>query len=118
MRSYLLAAVATAALFASPASARDGSGYVDLEGGVIFPQSRNGNFTAVFTQSSQSPAAGTTAAAPGTGRVGTLPATLTTLPAPIVGSARTSYKAGMDVDGILGWDFGMFRLEGEVGYKR
>src|SRR6478672_9857504 len=117
MRTYLLAAVATAALFSSPASARDGSGYVGLEGGVTFPQSRNGNFTAVFMQSSQSPAAGT-AATSGTGRVGTLGAPFTTLPAPIVGNGHTSYKVGMDVDGILGWDFGMFRLEGEVAYKR
>jgi len=28
------------------------------------------------------------------------------------------HKLGYDVDGILGYDFGMFRLEGELGYKR
>ena len=27
------------------------------------------------------------------------------------------YKVGYDVDGILGYDFGMFRTEFEVGYK-
>ncbi|TVV76110.1 outer membrane protein, partial [Sphingomonas solaris] len=27
-------------------------------------------------------------------------------------------KYGFDVDGIVGYDFGAFRLEGEVGYKR
>lgn len=30
---------------------------------------------------------------------------------------RTNYKVGYDVDGILGYDFGMFRGEFEVGYK-
>jgi opacity protein-like surface antigen len=27
-------------------------------------------------------------------------------------------KYGFDVDGIIGYDFGMFRVEGEVGYKQ
>jgi outer membrane protein OmpA-like peptidoglycan-associated protein/opacity protein-like surface antigen len=30
---------------------------------------------------------------------------------------RANYKVGYDVDGILGYDFGMFRGEFEVGYK-
>ncbi len=30
---------------------------------------------------------------------------------------RANYKVGYDVDGILGYDFGMFRSEFEVGYK-
>ena len=29
-----------------------------------------------------------------------------------------NYKTGLDVDAIAGYDFGMFRLEGELGYKR
>ena len=28
-----------------------------------------------------------------------------------------NYKTGIDVDGIVGYDFGWLRLEGEVGYK-
>ena len=28
------------------------------------------------------------------------------------------YKTGVDVDLIVGYDFGMFRLEGELGWKR
>ncbi|MGI8706545.1 MAG: outer membrane protein, partial [Sphingomicrobium sp.] len=28
------------------------------------------------------------------------------------------YKTGFDIDAIAGYDFGMFRLEGELGYKR
>ena len=34
------------------------------------------------------------------------------------GRATVDSKTGFDVDGIVGYDFGMFRLEGEVGYKR
>ena len=38
---------------------------------------------------------------------------------PITGGQTTvDSKVGFDVDGIIGYDFGMFRLEGEVGYKR
>ena len=40
MRKYLLAAAA-AAVFATPAMARDDSGYVGLEGGVLFPQNQH-----------------------------------------------------------------------------
>ena len=32
--------------------------------------------------------------------------------------ARVKNKTGYDVDLIGGYDFGMFRLEGELGYKR
>ena len=31
---------------------------------------------------------------------------------------NTNYKLGIDADAIAGMDFGMFRLEGELGYKR
>jgi OOP family OmpA-OmpF porin len=34
----------------------------------------------------------------------------------ILGSSKQ--KKGFDVDGIIGYDFGAFRLEGEVGYKQ
>ena len=40
MRNYLLAAAA-AAVFATPAMARDGSGYVGIEGGVLFPKKQH-----------------------------------------------------------------------------
>ncbi|MBC7497913.1 MAG: flagellar motor protein MotB, partial [Sphingomonadaceae bacterium] len=30
---------------------------------------------------------------------------------------RANYKVGFDVDGKIGYDFGMFRSEFEVGYK-
>ena len=32
-------------------------------------------------------------------------------------AATSKQKAGYDVDGIIGYDFGAFRLEAEVGYK-
>lgn len=40
MRKYLLAAAAIAAV-ASPAAARDGSAYVGIEGGLLFPRDTN-----------------------------------------------------------------------------
>jgi OOP family OmpA-OmpF porin len=33
-------------------------------------------------------------------------------------TATADSKVGFDVDGIVGYDFGMFRMEGEVAYKR
>ena len=116
MRKYLLAAVAAAAI-TSPALARDGSAYIGVEGGILFPESQDGDFDATFTQSAQSPAAGTPAPLPGTGLVGALPASLA-VPAAISGSSRVKWKRGYDVDLIGGYDFGMFRLEAELGYKR
>ena len=117
MRKYLLVTAAAVAI-ASPAVARDGSGYVGLEGGVMFPRSQGGVFTATFTQSAQSPAAGTPAPAPGTGLVGALAPPLDVAPAGVVGASRVKWKTGWDIDAIAGYDFGMFRLEGELGYKR
>ena len=32
--------------------------------------------------------------------------------------AKADYNTGFDVDGVIGYDFGMFRLEGEVGFRR
>jgi opacity protein-like surface antigen len=87
MRKYLLTAAAAAAFIATPAFA-DGP-YVGIEGGVLFP-----NKTTVDANIS-------------------------------VGSSNFSYTpayriesdTGFDVDLIGGYDLGMFRLEGELGYK-
>lgn len=95
MRRYLLAAVA-AAVVATPAMARDKSGYVGIEGGVLFPKKQTINGTIDFT----------TNATPGA---------LDFAREPV---ANVRYKTGYDVDMIAGYDFGMFRLEGELGYKR
>src|SRR5206468_12879577 len=96
MRRYLLATAAATAAFAVPAAAKDNSGYVGIEGGVMFPRSQSISGSIAFTT-------------PGT-------------PGPLnfatsrVASVR--YRTGYDLDLIGGYDFGMFRLEGELGYKR
>src|SRR5579884_286603 len=93
MRKYLLAAAATAAI-ATPVAARDNSGYVGLEGGVMFPQHQTLFGSINFTDTYFTPFARTN-----------------------VGSI--SYKKpGWDIDAVGGYDFGMFRIEGELGYKR
>jgi opacity protein-like surface antigen len=88
----LLAAAATVAI-AAPAAAKDGSPYVGIEGGILFPQKQT-----VF------------------GSVDFTDPTLTDISRTDVASVR--YKKGYDLDLIGGYDFGMFRLEGELGYKR
>jgi opacity protein-like surface antigen len=92
MRYYLLAAVA-AAVVAAPAAAADGSGYVGIEGGVLFPQKQNVDATVDFTNPANTDVT-------------------------FNNVARVKNKTGYDVDLIGGYDFGMFRLEGELGYKR
>ena len=95
MRKYLLAAAAAAA-FATPAAARDHSGYVGVEGGLLFPTSSNLRIS--------------TDSVPGYGYYFCYYETSC--------SVKTHYKTGYDVDVVGGYDFGMFRLEGELGYKR
>ena len=114
MRKLLLASAGLA--IASPALAE--GPYVGLEGGILFPQHMSGTFTSTYSQSAQNPAAGTAVAAPGIGVVGTLPTTLTTIPSVTTGGADARFKRGLDIDAILGYSFGMFRLEGELGWKR
>ena len=92
MQKYLFAAVAAAAI-ATPAMARDGSGYVGIEGGALFPKNRHVDATINFTDPLVTDIATTRA-------------------------ATIRHKTGYDVDLIGGYDFGMFRLEGELGYKR
>jgi opacity protein-like surface antigen len=102
MRKYLLAATAAAAVMASPAMARDGSVYVGIEGGVLFPKDNDADVFADFT----------TTQVPGS-PVAAAPADTT-----YEDMFGIDYKRGYDVDAILGYDFGMFRLEGEIGYKK
>ena len=94
MRIIMLAAFA-AATIAGPATARDGAGYVGLEGGILFPQHSRIDATGILTVP---PAAPTTIALPG--------------------ALDARYKKGVDIDAIAGFDLGLVRLEGEVGYKR
>jgi opacity protein-like surface antigen len=92
MRNYLLAAVAAAAI-AAPAVAQDAPAtgpYVGIEGGVLFPQ---GTDTDIVLRNGSASVTQTDA-------------------------FRLNYDTGYDVDAIVGYDLGMFRLEGELGYKR
>ncbi len=92
MRKLFLAAAATLAI-AAPAQARDNSAYIGIEGGALFPNDTNIDGSVDFTDP--------TVADISKRRV-----------------ADVNYKTGYDVDALFGYDFGMFRLEGELGYKR
>jgi opacity protein-like surface antigen len=98
VKKYLLAAAAAAAI-ATPAAARDHSGYVGLEGGFLFPTSKNVHVDATDSYYCGEDYFGSYFSS-------------------CVGDFRTKYKTGYDVDVVGGYDFGMFRLEGELGYKR
>ncbi len=89
MRRYLLAAVAAAAI-ATPAVARDGSPYVGIEGGIMIPED--------FILD-----------------VGVDDGLTSTR---FNEAFSVDFKKGIDVDAIAGYDFGSFRIEGELGYKR
>ena len=92
LRKMILAA-ATAAAIATPAQARDGQGYVGIEGGVLFARDQDMDITLDGTD--EGIADGDYDDAVG-----------------------IDYKTGIDLDLIAGYDFGMFRLEGELGWKR
>src|SRR4028119_1455795 len=92
MRKYLLAAVAVAAI-ASPAAARDGAGYIGLEGGLLRVQDMDVNAEFLFTD----------------------PDETDFLEDDV---ADLEFNTGLDLDVIAGFDVGGFRLEGELGYKR
>ena len=92
MRKILLAAASAAAL-STPAVARDGQPYVGIEGGALFAKDQNIDITLDNTDEGFSD--GTYNNAIG-----------------------VDYKTGLDLDLIAGYDFGMFRLEGELGWKR
>ena len=89
VRKYLLAAVAASAIAASPAMARDGSGYIGVEGGLVLDADADFDFDADFD--------------------GDLFEDDDVF--------EVDFKSGLDADLIAGYDFGMFRLEGELGYK-
>jgi len=93
MRKYLLAGAAALVIATPAAATTDNAGYIGLEGGILFPKAQDITGSIDFTD----------------------PAILDVAPGTI---GRVRYKAGADVDVIGGYDFGMFRLEGELGYKR
>ncbi|HYX45399.1 MAG TPA: hypothetical protein VE820_01030, partial [Sphingomicrobium sp.] len=95
MLKYLMAGAAALVIAAPAAATNDNNGYVGIEGGILFPQSQSVSGNVVFTN-------------PATGG----PTNFATTD---IGSVK--YKKGLDLDFVGGYDFGMFRLEGELGYK-
>ena len=102
MKKIMMVALAASSL-ATPAIAKDGAAYIGIEGGVLFPKDQDGDVFVNYTTTQ------------------TVPTTPT-----VVGPADTTYnngfgvdyKKGIDLDLIAGYDFGMFRLEAELGWKR
>jgi opacity protein-like surface antigen len=87
MKRYLFAAAAAAAI-ASPAAARDGSGYAGIEAGLFIPQKSDVD------------------------RIG--PPVTSGIWADWL---NIKHDLGYDADLVAGYDFGMFRLEAEVARK-
>jgi OmpA-OmpF porin, OOP family len=83
MRKIVLGAVMASTALATPALAREGAWYIELNGGATIVENAD-----VYYEP-----------------IGVVDATLDT-------------DVGFDVGGIVGYDFGMFRLETEVSYKR
>src|SRR5439155_23419056 len=102
MRKYLLA-TAAAMIISSPAAAKDKSPYIGIEGGVLFPKDPSGGKVLVDYSATQTPATPLAPVPPNATFNGVL--------------GDLNAKTGYDIDLIGGYDFGMFRLEGELGYK-
>src|SRR3954470_24300126 len=94
VRKYLLAAAAAAAI-ATPAMARDHSGYVGIDAGVMWAKS------SAHIDATDSYYCDTYSSYIGSCSFG----------------GGSKHKMGYDVDAVGGYDFGMFRLEGELAYK-
>jgi opacity protein-like surface antigen len=90
----ILLGCAAAALLASPAAARDRSGYFGAELGGLWTRDLDHDLTITRT-----------VAPIGTTRISD-------------GAEMSFKKPGLDLDLILGYDFGALRLEGEAGFKR
>ena len=105
MRRYLLAAVAVAAI-STPAMARDGQGYVGIEAGIAWVKDQDADVFVDFT----------------TVDVPVIVGGTPVLPAPPVDTTFGNVfdldnKMGYDIGIYGGYDFGGFRLEGEIDWK-
>src|SRR6478609_7905188 len=91
MRLLILASVATAAItIATPAAAKNGAWYLGGDIGALFPNENHYDTIA----------------------------TLGTSVVDIDHALDVKYKTGFDIDLNGGYDFGLFKLEGEVGWKK
>ncbi|NOU02655.1 MAG: porin family protein, partial [Novosphingobium sp.] len=93
MRKMLFVAVLASTALASPALARDDSWYVEADGGATFIQDMTLRLNGTVTGTTSPYAQGDPV---------------------IIASAKT----GFDFGGIVGYDFGPFRLEAEASYRR
>ena len=91
MRKLFLGVALASTALASPALARDDSWYVEIDGGVVFVDDMHFALKSASTVFQRSAGAE-------------------------VADVRT--KTGYDIGTIVGYDFGSFRLEGEVSYRR
>ncbi|HVH48869.1 MAG TPA: outer membrane beta-barrel protein, partial [Sphingomicrobium sp.] len=107
MRRLLLGAAAVSAIMAAPAYARDGAGYIGIEGGIMWPKDNDGNIGVTYDETFSFTTGGTP-----DGPAYALPAD--TFDEDIMG---ISYDSGFDIDMIAGYDFGWVRAEVEIGYK-
>ena len=107
MGKYILLTAVAAAAISSPALARDGQGYAGIEGGIMFPKETDADVFVDYT-TVQIPAI----AGPG------LPITAPPVDFELGNALGIDSNTGWDVDLIAGYDFGGFRLEGELGFKR
>ncbi|WP_277343925.1 outer membrane beta-barrel protein [Sphingomonas sp. HDW15A] len=109
MRRLLLGAAAVSAIMAAPAYARDGAGYVGIEGGIMWPKDNDGNIGVSYDETfSFSSTAATSDGAP-------YPLAADTFDEDAFG---IEYDSGFDIDMVAGYDFGFIRAEVEIGYKR
>ena len=92
MRKHLLAAVAAIAI-STPAAARDGAGYIGVEGGILFGQDIEADALINFDDNDFDDAE-------------------------LNDAFGIDFENGFDVDLIGGYDFGMIRAEAELAYKR
>jgi opacity protein-like surface antigen len=93
MKKYLLAAAAASRDRNSGPVAQNSGPYVGIEGGVMFPRDTQVDADVNFVDPLE--------------------------PDVVFRDVfDLDYKTGFDIDAIAGYDFGMFRLEGELGYKR
>lgn len=104
MRTVIIAATAIAAV-AAPAVAADRGPYFGVGGGILFPRDTNYRVDSLRVQTVPT----------GSGLLGQ---SVTTTSATFGSGFVADHKRGVDVDAIGGYDFGPFRLEGELGYKR
>jgi len=84
MRKLAIAMALASTVLATPAIARDNSGYIGLEVGPMIVEDYEVGFSTVTAE----------------------------------GDIEINHNVGYDVDLIGGYDFGTFRLEGELAYKR